>query len=93
MSEKIASLSSQEPQPEGTTKGATRLRFGKILGTPSAVRSTQNPQNVVSCKIHERHFIIYQLQPWPVGDKNTTVVTSVFPQRPHIQVLYGTVCS
>ena len=49
---KKASLSRQEPQPAGTTKWATTLRFGKILGTTSVVRSIQNPQNVARCKIH-----------------------------------------
>ena len=49
---KIPSLGRQEPQPAGTTKGATTLRFGKILGTASVVRSIQNSQNVVRSKIH-----------------------------------------
>ena len=50
---KIASLNRQEPQPAGTTKWATTtLRFGKILGTTSVVRSIQNSQNVLRCKIH-----------------------------------------
>ena len=40
--QKIASLGRQEPQPAGTTKWATTLRFGKILGTTSVVRSIQN---------------------------------------------------
>ena len=52
ISQKIASLSGQEPQPAGITKWATTLRFGKILGTISVVRSIQNPRNVVRCKIH-----------------------------------------
>ena len=43
---KIASLSRQEPQPTGTTKWLTTLRFGKILGTTSVVRSIQNTQFV-----------------------------------------------
>ena len=47
---KIASLGRQEPQPTGATKWATTL--GKFLGTTSAVRSMQNPRNVVRCKIH-----------------------------------------
>ena len=46
--EKIASLGRQEPQPAGTAKWQTTLRFGKILGTTSVVRSTENPQDVVS---------------------------------------------
>ena len=33
--EKLASLGRQEPQSAGTTKWATTLRFGKILGTTS----------------------------------------------------------
>ena len=49
---KIASLGRQEPQPLGTTKWATTLSFGKILGTTSVVRSIQNPPNVVRYKIH-----------------------------------------
>ena len=49
---KIARLGRQEPQPTGTTKWATTLRFWKILGTTSVVRSIQIPQNVVRCKIH-----------------------------------------
>ena len=49
---KIASPSRQVPQPAGTTKWATTLKFGKILGTPSVVRSIQNPQNVVRCRTH-----------------------------------------
>ena len=40
---KIASLGRQEPQPAGTAEWQTTLRFGKILGTTSVVRSTQNP--------------------------------------------------
>ena len=40
---KIASLGRQEPQPAGTAKWPTTLRFGKILGTTSVVRSTENP--------------------------------------------------
>ena len=41
----------QEPPPAGTTKWATILRLGEILGTASVVRSIQNPPNV-RCKIH-----------------------------------------
>ena len=44
---KIASLSRQEPQPTGTAKWPITLRFEKILGTTSVVRSTQNPQDVL----------------------------------------------
>ena len=52
ISSKIASLGGQEPQPAGTTKWATTLRFGKILGTTSVVIRIQNPRNVVRCKTH-----------------------------------------
>ena len=48
---KIASLGRQEPQPTGTTKWPTTLRFGKILGTTSFIRSVENPQDVLQ-KIH-----------------------------------------
>ena len=44
---KIASLSRQESQPAGTGKWPTTLRFGKILGTTSVVRSTENPRDVL----------------------------------------------
>ena len=40
---KIASLGRQESQPAGKIKWPTTLRFGKILGTTSVVRSIQNP--------------------------------------------------
>ena len=43
---KIASLSRQEPQPTGTAKWQTTLRFEKILGTTSVVRSVENPRDV-----------------------------------------------
>ena len=46
--EKIASLSRQEPQPAGTAKWPTTLRFEKILGTISVVRSTENPLDVLT---------------------------------------------
>ena len=49
---KIASLGWQEPQPPGTAKWPTTLRFGKILGTTSVVRSIENPQDVLQ-KIHQ----------------------------------------
>ena len=49
---KIASLGRQECQPAGTTKWAERLRFWKILGTTSVVKSILNLRNVVRCKIH-----------------------------------------
>ena len=49
--QKIASLDRQETQPAGTAKWQTTLRFGKILGTTSVVRSTENPRDVVQ-KIH-----------------------------------------
>ena len=39
----IASLSRQEHQSAGTAKWPTTLRFGKILGTTSVVRSIENP--------------------------------------------------
>ena len=58
---KIASLSGQELQPTGTTKWATTLRFGKILGTTSVERSIKNPQNVVRCKIHRPAMISHKL--------------------------------
>ena len=48
---KIASLSRQESQPTGTPKWPTTLRFGKILGTTSVIRSLENPQDVLQ-KIH-----------------------------------------
>ena len=48
---KIASLGRQEPQPAGTAKWPTTLRFGKIFGTTSVVRSIENPQDVQK-KIH-----------------------------------------
>ena len=44
---KIASLGRQEPQPAGAAKWPTKLRFGKILGTTSVVRSIENPQGVL----------------------------------------------
>ena len=40
---KIASIGRQEPQPAGTAKWPTTLRFGKILGRTSVVRSIENP--------------------------------------------------
>ena len=46
----IATLGRQEPQPAGTAKWPTTLRFGKILETTSVVRSIENPQDVQ--KIH-----------------------------------------
>ena len=49
--EKIASLGRQEPQPAGTAKWPMTLRFGKILGTTSIVRSIEDPQDVLQ-KIH-----------------------------------------
>ena len=49
--QKIASLGSQEPQPTGTAKWTTTLRFGKILGTTPVVRSIEKPQDVLQ-KIH-----------------------------------------
>ena len=48
---KIANLGWQEPQPTGTAEWPTTLRFGKILGTTSVVRSIENPQDVLQ-KIH-----------------------------------------
>ena len=48
---KIASLGRQEPQPAGTAKWPTTLRFRKILGTTSVVRSIENTQDVLQ-KIH-----------------------------------------
>ena len=47
---KISSLCMQKPQPTCATKWATTLKFGKILGTTSVVRSIQNPWNIVRCK-------------------------------------------
>ena len=44
---KIASLGRQEPQPAGTGKWPMTLRFGKILGTTSVVRSIEDPQDVL----------------------------------------------
>ena len=44
---KTASLGRQEPQPAGTAKRPTTLRFGKILGTTSVVRSIENPRDVL----------------------------------------------
>ena len=41
----------QEPQPAGTAKWPTTLRFGKIFGTTSVVRSIEHPQDVPQ-KIH-----------------------------------------
>ena len=41
----------QEPHPTGTAKWPTTLRFGKILGTTSVVRSIENPRDVRQ-KIH-----------------------------------------
>ena len=49
--EKIASLGRQEPQPAGTGKWPMTLRFGKILGTTSVVRSIEDPKDVLQ-KIH-----------------------------------------
>ena len=46
---KIANLGRQEPQPAGTAKWP--LRFGKILGTTSVVRSRENTRDVLQ-KIH-----------------------------------------
>ena len=48
---KAASLGRQEPQPVGTANEPTTLRFGKILGTTSVVRSIENPRDVLQ-KIH-----------------------------------------
>ena len=48
---KIASLGRQAPQPVGTAKWPITLRFGKILGTTSVVRSIEKPQDVLQ-KIH-----------------------------------------
>ena len=45
------SLSRQEPQPADTVKWSMTLRFGKILGTTSVVRSIEDPQDVLQ-KIH-----------------------------------------
>ena len=53
---KIASLGRQEPQPTGTAKWQTTLRFGKILGITSVVRSIENPQDVLQ-KIHRPWFL------------------------------------
>ena len=53
---KIASLGRQEPQPAGTAKWPTTLRFGKILGTTSVVRSIENPEDVLQ-KIHRPRFL------------------------------------
>ena len=47
---KIASLGRQEPQPGGTAKWPTTLRFGKILGTTSVVRSIENQPTRYSTK-------------------------------------------
>ena len=44
---KIASLGRQEPLHAGTAKWPTTLRFGKILGTASVVRSIENPRDVL----------------------------------------------
>ena len=44
---KIASLRRQEPQPADTAKWPITLRFEKILGTASVVRSIENPQDVL----------------------------------------------
>ena len=41
--QKIASLSRQETQTAGPAKWPTTLRFGKILGTTSVVKSVENP--------------------------------------------------
>ena len=46
-SKKIASLGRQEPQPAGTAKWQTTLRFGKILGTTSVVRSTERTHEML----------------------------------------------
>ena len=43
---KIASLGRQEPQPAGTAEWPATLRFGKIFGTTSVVRSIENSQDV-----------------------------------------------
>ena len=48
---KTCRLGRQEPQPADTAKWQTTLRFEKILGTTSVVRSTENPRDVVQ-KIH-----------------------------------------
>ena len=48
---KLESLGRQEPKPAGTAKRPTTLRFGKIFGTTSVARSTENPQDVLQ-KIH-----------------------------------------
>ena len=48
---KIASLGRQKRQPAGTAKWPTTLRFAKILGTTSVVRSIENPRDVLQ-KIH-----------------------------------------
>ena len=47
---KTASLHRQEPQTAGPTKLGTTLRFGKIFGTTSVVKSRQNPRDVVTFK-------------------------------------------
>ena len=48
---KTAGLCRQEPQPAGTARWPTTLRFWKILGTTSVVRSIENPQDVLQ-RIH-----------------------------------------
>ena len=48
---KIASLGRQEPQPAGTGKWPMTLRFGKIIGTTSVVRSIEDLKDVLQ-KIH-----------------------------------------
>ena len=49
--QKISSRGRQEPQPAGTVKWPTTLRFGKILGATSVVRSIENPRDVLQ-RIH-----------------------------------------
>ena len=51
LNSKNSQLTRQEPQPAGTAKWPTTLRFGKILGTTSVVRSIENPRYVLQ-KIH-----------------------------------------
>ena len=56
---KIASLSRQEPQPAGTVKWQTTLRFGKILGTTSLVRSTER-EPTTCCTKDSQAMISYK---------------------------------
>ena len=44
---KNTSLGRQEPQPAGTAKWPTTLKFGKILETTSVVKSIENPQDAL----------------------------------------------